>query len=248
MNTITSTANAQIKRLRALYKDKKLRFDEDVFVCEGKNFIKDIPSDITVEQLFIKESELSNMEGIAAGARDIYVVSDSIFDSVADTVTPSGIIAVAKRKEEQRDFSKEQRVLLLCGISDAGNMGTIIRTAAANGIQTVICADCVEPYNPKAVRASMCGIFYVNIIICDYNRALELLSEYSIVALDMNGQNIESYARAGKIAIAVGSEAHGVPEIIKKEAKVILSIPMQKGTVESLNAAVSAGIAMYLIK
>lgn len=243
---ITSSQNSKIKKLRSLFKDKKLRDSEGIFVLEGVNLVKDIPIGITVLELFIKESEYNKLAYLEDKFKqEASVVIDGIFDSAADTVSPSGVIAVVKKPIEKKVSG--EIILLTCGISDAGNLGTIFRTCAARGIKDVVCMDCCDAFSPKTVRASMGGIFYINICECTQNDVFNYLAGYDIISLDMNGESIYSYKRDGKIAIAVGSEAHGVAEIIIKQSKKIISIPMED-TVESLNAAVASGIAMYIIK
>lgn len=243
---ITSKANSKIKRLRSLYKDKKMRQNDGIFVCEGHNLIKDIPDNIKVIELFIRESEYNKLYYLEQNMNiEALILPDNMFDSVADTVTPSGVIALVE-KPESKDISGEI-VILLCGISDMGNLGTIIRTAAACGIDDIVCVDCADCFSPKTVRSSMGGIFYENIIECNLTKAFEILHDYDIISLDMKGISIHSYKKKGKIAVAVGSEAHGIPEEIKKKSKETICLPMREGRVESLNAAVSAGIAMYLL-
>lgn len=217
-----------------------------MFVCEGVNLVKDIPPHIVLRELFIKESRYNNLAYLEKKfGVEAYVLSDSIFDSVADAMSPSGVIAVVDKPETRK--VNGDIILLLTGISDAGNLGTIIRTAAARGIDTVVCMDCCEAFSPKTVRASMGGVCFVNIVECSEREVDAYLDGYNIISLDMGGESIYSYKRKGKIAIAVGSEAHGIAGFIREKSKKILCIPMAEGRVESLNAAVSAGIAMYLI-
>ena len=244
---ITTTQNSRIKNLRALYKDKNLRKTQGVFIAEGVNLVKDIPKNFLVKELYIKESkynQLTSLEkkfGIEAA-----VVKDGIFDAVSDTVTPSGVIALIE-KPEFRLKAEGEMVILLDGIKDAGNMGTIIRSSAAKGVKTVISINGTDAYSPKAIRASMGGIFYVNVIECSAEEALELLNGYKIVVLDMGGESIYGYKSGQSIALTVGSEAHGLSEVIKNKADDVIAIPMKTG-IESLNAAVSISIAMFLIK
>lgn len=244
---IQSTQNAKVKRLRSLYKDKKMRESESVFVCEGVNLVKDIPSDMLTSQLFIKESQYDKLSYIENKlGQEAYILPDGIFDSVSDTVSPSGVIAVVE-KPLSKEISGEI-ILLLSGISDSGNLGTIFRTSSALGIDDIICMDCCDAFSPKTVRASMGGVFYLNIIECTKENVDAYLNGYDIISLDMGGESIHNYKREGKIALAVGSEAHGVAKFIKEKSKKIICLPMIEGRVESLNAAVSAGIAMYMIK
>lgn len=242
---ITTSRNEKLKNLRALYKDKKLRSEQGVFIVEGVTIVKDIPPDAQVRQLFIKESKYSVLKNLEEKfSLEANVVADPIFDSAADTVTPSGVIAVVGRAAIRPVNGKI--ALLLDGVSDAGNIGTVIRSAAARGIDTIVSVNGADMFSPKSVRASMGGIFSVNCIECDTAEALRLLSEYDIVALDMGGKSIYGYKNPHKIALAVGSEAHGLGKEIRDCAKCALAIPMS-GKIESLNAAVSISIAMFIL-
>ena len=244
---ITSTQNSRIKNLRALYKDKNLRKTQGVFIAEGVNLVKDVSPCFIVRELYIKQSKYEQLEYIEKKFEtEAYVVKDGIFDAVSDTVSPSGVIAVIEKPVYEME-AKGETVILLDGICDAGNMGTIIRSAAARGISTIISVNGTDAYSPKAIRASMGGIFYVNVIECIPERALELLNGYKMVVLDMGGEDIYDYKPEYPIALAVGSEAHGLSETIRNKADKVIAIPMKTG-IESLNAAISISIAMFLIK
>lgn len=240
---ISSSANEKLKLLRLLYRDKKTRYERGEYVAEGATMVKDLDKK-AIKRFFVRESDLEEFLPLVENS-EYYVVKDTIFDGLADTVTPSGIIAVVEMPKSKEVVG--DTVVLLCGLSDCGNIGTIIRTACARGIKTVICAETADPYSPKSVRASMGGIAGSNILSSSYDEAIKLLDGYDIVALDMGGKSIYSYQKTGKIAIAVGNEAHGVPDIIVNKSKDIISLPMAEGGVESLNASVAAGIAMYLL-
>lgn len=242
---ITSTQNAKIKMLRAL-KTKKGREQYGFFCIEGVNLLKDLPTNSGIKELFIRQPDYEKLAflekkfGITAE-----IVADSVFDSVCDTVTPSGAIAYAAIPEYNE--IEGDTIGLLCGISDSGNMGTIFRTAAARGIKTLLMyGDCVDVYSPKVIRAGMGGTFSVKAVQVDDSNLDKLLEEYSLVGLDAGGSSIYQYERKIKLIIAVGSEAHGLPQSIKTRCAEILSLPMT-GAVESLNAAVSISIAMYLL-
>lgn len=247
---ISSTQNNHIKELRLLYKDKKARRSEGVFICEGYNICKDIPDQIKVKSCFIKQSEMDMLDYFTekfTGRTEVFAVADAIFDGIADTKSPSGVILVAERPYMNKDINKSNAVLL-CEISDPGNLGTIIRTAAAFGTDDIICVNCTDAYAPKSVRATMGGIFYTNVIeTTDYDEAFSILKDYHLIGLDMQGISIYSYKKTKRTAIAVGSEAHGLPKVVRDNCKNIISLPMKENRVESLNAAVSVGIAMFLI-
>lgn len=247
---ITARNNEKVKLLRRFINDKKTRQEYGVFVAEGKTLLTELPLSCPVLSFFIKQSVEGECRILSERfpSAEVSVLSDEVFDSVADTVTPSGAIAVIETR--YADKAEGDTVILMDGVSDAGNVGTIIRTASARGIKTVFCVHaCADPFSPKAVRASMGGIFKVNVVETDVMAALSLLKGYRLIALDMNGTDINEYrSNAKKIVIAVGNEAHGLSEEIRRGADDVVSLPMEEGGVESLNASVAAGIAMYMIK
>ncbi len=246
---ITARANEKVKFLRRLYAEKKLRTQEGVYIAEGSTLVRDLPLDTEVVCFYVRESDLERFASFCKKFpnTEVVIFSDAIFQYVTDTVEPSGILAVIKRKNRRE--TQGDIVLLLDGVSDAGNMGTILRTAAARGLDTVVCLHaCADPFSPKAVRASMGGVFYLNVLEETEEDLSSCLDGYSVLTMDMNGKSIYGYQRKGKIAIAIGNEAHGVSDFVRNISTETVSVPMQEGRVESLNAGVASAIAMYLIK
>ena len=244
---ITARSNERVKFLRRLINDKKERQESGLYVAEGVTLLSSVPENCAVKSFFIRASAETKVSEIVNrfSAAETIVLSDDVYDSVSDTVTPSGITAVIERPGSCE--IKGNLILVLDGVSDAGNVGTIVRTAVARGISDVVLVhSCADPYSPKAVRASMGGIFKINVIERAEN-AEELLAGYKVITLDMGGENIFEFEPKGKIALVVGNEAHGVSEEIRNLADATVAIPMKEDGVESLNAAVAAGIAMYLI-
>ncbi len=246
---ITARSNEKVKYLRRLIADKKAREEEGVYVAEGSIILSELSERDRVLAFFVRQTEEAKTEKIVSrfpGAEK-HLLSSDVFDSVSDTVTPSGIIAVVKKRVDLDEPG--DTVIVLDGVSDAGNVGTIIRTASACGIEdAVILHSCADPFSPKAVRASMGGIFKTNVRILTIEEAKDFLKDFCVVVLDMKGQSIFDYERKEKTAIVVGNEAHGVSTEVRTMAQDVVSLPMAKDGVESLNASVAAGIAMYLIK
>ncbi len=244
---IASSSNEKVKRLRSLYKDKKLRYENGVFVAEGENFVKDIPVDGRIKALYIREDNYEQLRYLEDKfGVEAVLIKDSVFNAIADTVTPSGVIAEVAINKNSAIVG--DLVMVLDNVSDAGNLGAILRTACAVGVVTIVCIDTVDPYSPKAVRATMGGINKLNIVATDTDSALSLLNDYEIISLAAGSKNIFNYKTKNKVALIVGNEAHGIQDKIIKASKAVLSIPMKSDSVESLNAAVSAGIAMYAIR
>ena len=245
---ITSIANEKVKLLRSLA-DHKGRKEHGLYLAEGANLVKDVPDEKSVRALFVKESKQEEFsELLSRFSVKPTLLSDDLFDRLSDTVTPAGIAALVEIPKSS-DISEvsEDKVIVLDHVSDAGNVGAILRTAVAAGYKKAILIGGADPYSPKAVRASMSAIFKISLCFCDEKSFLSSknLESYDIIVLDMLGENIFTHVQKGKFALVVGNEAHGVAAEIKAKGYK-LSIPMT--SMESLNAAVSAGVAMYLIE
>lgn len=244
MKYITSSANENIKLIRSL-SDKKARAKHSLFIVEGVNLLSDMPKGYAKE-LYIAESKkeafmpTSEKLGI-----EPTIVADFVFEKLSDTVNSQGIIAVCpipQTKEIKGDI-----VMVLDGISDAGNLGTIIRTAVAMGIEDIISINSVDAYSPKVVRSTMGGVYSANIVSFSYAGACDALKNYKVAILDMGGENVFDFIPETPLALVVGSEAHGVSKEMRELADKTLAIPMYGGKIESLNAAVSASIVMSTV-
>ena len=245
---ITSISNEKVKLLRSL-SEAKNRKALGLYVAEGANLVKDIPASSCVRMLFVKQSKTEDFADlIKKFSVETIVLSDELFDRVSETVTPAGVAAVLEiPKSVELSDIQDDKIIVLDEVRDAGNVGAVLRTAVAAGYKTAVCIGCADPYSSKAVRASMSAIFKIDLCFCDNNAFLSSknLVNYDIMILDMMGENIFSYVPRAKYALVVGNEAHGVNDDIKAVGRK-LSIPMTG--MESLNAAVSAGVAMYLLE
>lgn len=242
MNEITSAQNEKIKLIRSLG-NKKARKESGLFLIEGERAVFSAPEE-AIKEVFIASDKQDKYisEFTRRGVR-INVVRREIFERAALTEHSQGIIALANMPEE-KEISGDV-ICVLDGISDPGNLGTIVRSAAAFGVRDLILADCCDVFDPKVVRATMGGIFGMNFIICTRARTIELLNNYGFttVILDMDGENLYEWAPSGRIALTVGSEARGASEELRSVSGARIGIPMPGGT-ESLNAAVAASIAL----
>jgi len=242
---ITSIKNPKVQHVKRL-KDRAYRRSCGEFVVEGENFLKDIPSQTKVSTLFVDKDKFKEFEYIVERyvGDKIYLVDGKVMAVMSDTVTPSGILATVKINKV--DDKIEGNVAVLDGISDPGNMGTIIRTCAACGVENVIAIDCVDQYSPKVIRASMGGIFAVKVLEKSSIDALKILENHRVYALDMKGENLYTMEKFDlPFAIVVGNESKGLSKNFKEVSKII-SLPMS-GKIESLNAGVSMSVALYEI-
>lgn len=242
----SSKQNPIIKKI-ASYKEKKYRFQDGVFVTEGVKTVNE--AILNGQDVTIIAATEAVMPKIAACTAQVITVSDEVFKYISDETTPQGALAVIVRRTSAVK-KPTGSALILDGIKDPGNMGTIIRTAAALNYKDLYLIGCVDPYSPKCVRASMSGIYFVNIYETDLETALAAVksANLKVVALDMAGKDLKGCnPQKNGVCIIVGSEANGLSPAARKGADEILSIKMEAQS-ESLNAAVALSIAMYSLK
>ena len=261
MEIITANSNPKIRNINKLNKNAAFRKEEQVFIVEGSRMFRELPVD-RVKQVFVSETayrkyeaELS-VKGITEQAGRLVVVSDSVFQSMSQTKTPQGILAVVERYHYTMEdlisvMDKRENgntFLVLESIQDPGNLGTIVRTAEAADVTGIIIGgDSCDIYNPKVVRSTMGTIFRVPFVyVDDPARAVDRLKEHGIVVYGAHLDGCDLYA--GKLkrnnAFLIGNEGNGLTDELSSKADRLLRIPMA-GQVESLNAAISATLLAY---
>ncbi len=246
MREVISSKDNRIVRLARSLATKKGREESGLFLAEGGNLTRDIPESAEIAFYLVSESRAEEAEGLALARAEVYHVTDAVMKSVSDTVTPYGLAAaVVIPKREFR--LPAGNALLLDGVSDPGNVGTLLRTAAAAGFEDVYLLGCADPYSGKVVRASMGGIFRVRVTEVSETEALSLASDTRSVVLDMGGRDLTKDGLPAPVTLIAGSEAHGVREALKAAAAEVCSLPMKNQT-ESLNVAVAAAVAMYFVR
>lgn len=240
---LTSKNNPLIKETAAL-KDKKARKQQGMFLVEGRKMAVECQnSDFEIDRVFASESYAGDLP---FDERKIVRVSDDVLRFLSDEKTPQGILCRVKIPTCALAAPKE-KCLLLDGVADPGNVGTIIRTANAAGYEEVyLTEDCADPYSPKSVRASMSGVFFTKIYRANRAEILSVLADTPVILADMGGANVFSFCPPARFALAIGNEANGISDEVAKAATHTVKIPMQ-ATQESLNAAISAGIIMYVL-
>ena len=242
MEFIKSTQNTLIKRISAL-KDGKARKVEGMFIAEGVRIVLD--AGITPKYLFVDEAHVDFARSWESKC-SVYSVSKEVIAKLSDTKSPQGVVAVYDIPKN-RDYSMTgERAIILDGVQDPGNVGTIIRTAVASGYDIYL-INCADIYSPKVVRSTMSGVFKSNMHVVTYEQMKDILAKRGakLYSLDMGGQDIFETQFSTPYALLVGNEAQGISEWAKTNSDYIVSIPMRE-TIESLNAGVSAGIAMYV--
>ena len=246
---IQTTKNKTYKYIRSL-KQKKMRSANGVFTVEGVKSVTDAAAaGMRARLIAMSESYYSGGGGEAFGRERVIVVKDELFGGLCDTETPQGIIAVFDMFDGSAFSVKDNGIYVYCDrVSDPGNIGTIIRTADAAGIDGVMLSPgCADMYSPKTVRASMGSFFHIP-VRSDVNaeELFELKRKgYGIYAGALLSDSMP-YTEAdltGPSVIVIGNEANGVCDEILSESEHII-IPIY-GRAESLNAGVAAAVMIY---
>lgn len=256
MDIITSTSNDKVKHVTMLVNNAKARRKEGLFAVEGIRIASEIPENMLkecfVSEGFAAEHEISEIFGYKT---EPVIVSSAVFKKMSDTQNPQGILCVCGKNEETADdFLKERRsgkirLLILEGIQDPGNLGTMIRTAEGAGFDAIIADEnTVDVYNPKVTRSTMGSLFRVPVYYVNDLAALIddiRQSSVTVYAAHLNGEKSYKDIRYGdRVAFLVGNEGAGLSDGISAKADELVKIPMQ-GKLESLNAAVAAALLMY---
>jgi TrmH family RNA methyltransferase len=236
---ITSRANQLVKKIIAL-SDKKYRREYGEYLVEG---IKPVTECIAAGK---EVTLVLCTEDLSAQFKDATIVSDGVFSYISTEKSPQGVIAVVKIP----DCSVKKPIgncVLLDKLQDPGNVGTIIRTANAAGYDDIYMVNCADVFSPKAVRASMSGVFFVNIHIGTYEEIAKALQGFKFITADLDGENIFDFTAPENYCLCIGNEGNGISKEVKALSDYTVKIPMRQSC-ESLNAAISAAIAMYALK
>lgn len=249
---ISSPNNARLKRVQTLFQYGKRRRTERHFVLEGVRLVGDaLAANTSLEFILYRPAVASTdtvvvslLEQAKALAIQCLEVEEKLFNQLTDTPSPQGILAVSPFPELPLPDSPNL-VLILSSIADPGNLGTILRTAAAVGVDYVVLSPrSVDPYNPKAVRGGMGAHFRIPIQRWSWKQ-ISAIGLPLLVADAGGSSNIYEADFSAPAAIVIGSEAHGPDEQFLAMADQMISIPMASG--ESLNAAMAASVILYEI-
>lgn len=258
---ITSGNNQQIKNVTALIKKSKERRAQRKFVVEGPKMCFEAPAGwvkaIYVSEGFLEQKEqreqLERYLASDEGLRSICeVTSDAVFKAMSDTQTPQGILSVIRMPEYRLPdllCGKKTHLLVLEGIQDPGNLGTMLRTGEGAGISGMIVnRTTVDLFNPKVIRATMGSIYRVPFFVApDLGETIRELKESGVKLYAAHLKGRMAYDEPDYTegcGFLIGNEGNGLSDGIAELAGSYIRIPME-GKVESLNAAVSASLLMY---
>ena len=254
MKIITSKDNEIIKNIRKL-KEKKYRDANNEYLIEGIKLIKEAVEEkakiklIVVCEESIEDGDIDQKLLYEIAKYDCIYVNKKVFSILTDVQNPQGILAVIEKKNNEENINyKEDIIVVLDGIQDPGNLGTILRTIDSVGLsQVIVSKETADSYNPKVVRSTMGAIFRVNLIESeDLLQTLKNLKKhkYKIMATSLETNNSIYDVEYNKKVIVIGNEANGVSKNVLEYADEKIKIPML-GKTESLNASVATSIILY---
>lgn len=236
---ITSKANPLIKKIVSL-NEKKFRKAYGEYLIEGVKPVNEcIAAGFEITCIVCTEN-------LSIDYPNAVIVSDELFCRISSEKSPQGVLATVKLPDTSVK-APQGSCLLLDKLQDPGNLGTIIRTANAAGYEDIYLINCTDAFAPKAVRASMGGIFYVRIHEGSYDEVLSTFNDLPLICADMGGENVFEFTSPKKFCVCIGNEGNGLSQEVRSKADYTVKIPMRT-TCESLNAGVSAAIAMYALK
>lgn len=239
---ITSPKNEHIKELVKL-KDKKGRDESGLFLVETKHLVIEAARAGLIKELILEKDEIFPLD-----VPTTTYVTKEVLKKLSSMESPSNVMAVVYKRKEETNYG--EKILILDRVQDPGNLGTIIRSAVAFNIDTIICSnDTVDLYNPKVVRASQGMIFHIPVIVRDIKKVINELKskDYKIIGTKVScGADVRTSSIYSHFALIIGNEGQGVSKEIEDMCNEHLYIKMN-GNCESLNASVAASILMYEI-
>ena len=248
---ITSSQNPAIKRLKLLLVKSRERKKKSCFVIEGeRELLRAMEKGYQLESIFVKEKYLKDFQ-LKIKAH-FFELNEALFDSISIRSGSEKIIAIVKSKTHDLDqlkLNENSIVLVVEAPEKPGNIGAILRTASAAGMDAVIISNPrTDLYHPTVVRNSLGGVFALPIALDSSENVINYLKEKSlnIMAAALNGK-AQDYKKVSYIrptALVFGTEDMGLSSIWLDQADVIVKIPV-KPPIDSLNLSVSAGILMY---
>jgi TrmH family RNA methyltransferase len=238
---ITSLDNDRIKGYIKL-KDRKYRKKTNTFIVEGRHLVLEAYKAGKIIELILEKDEILPLD------LPIVYVTNEIISRISEMETPSTVMALCKMDENEEVTGN--KILMLDGIQDPGNLGTIIRSSLAFNVDTIVLSpECVDLYNPKVIRSTQGMIFGINIVRCELENVIEKLKQQEIPVYGTNveyGEDVTFLKEKDKTryGLVMGNEGQGVRREILDMCDKYLFIDMND-KVESLNVAVATSILLY---
>jgi len=254
LRRVSSRQNALVKELRRAFARGE-RADDGSVAIESVRIVEEaVRSGLKFRAVLFRESSAELAERllpqIAAGVETL-VLPDDVFDSAVATESPQGVAALVRVKEHALDDvlrAAEPLVVVVAGVQDPGNLGTIVRSAEAFGAHGVLLAEkTVSAFNPKAVRASAGSLFRVPVVSVAMDAAMAELKARGlrlVATSSHKGTALDEAKLTGGVALCIGSEGAGLSRAVLSKMDEVVAIP-HSPRVESLNAGVAASIVLY---
>lgn len=249
MDIISSKTNGAVKMLRELLREKKIRDEREMFAVEGDHLCGEAAG-LGGVSLFAYTQQAAEkypetVRTLSGCAEKSVVITVALCEYISDTKTPQGMFAAAY-KPEKRLPENARRLVILDGVQDPGNVGTIIRTAEAFGIDgAVLLSGCADAWSPKTLRASMGSVFRLPFVNCDVEELSGLTEGFTLYGamLDDSAKRLGKTVFPDKTAVVIGSEGRGISSEAVGICNEKIYIPI-KGA-ESLNAAMAAAVLLW---
>lgn len=255
MEKITGKNNDLIKNVKKLLSSSKQRREQSLFVLEGARLVFDVLNSFYKVKYFLVtesayEKYIEQSDEMVNASEEAYMISSELAEKLSDTKSTQGVFAVCcMNRDNDFKLSDNSKMIALDNVQDPGNLGTIIRTAEALGIDSVIVGGGCDIYNPKVLRASMGSILRMNIVQTeDLISKLNALKANNISIYGTSPSNrakpiTEIDFSSGSVCV-IGNEANGISDEVKALCDSLVTIKML-GRAESLNASVAAAITMW---
>lgn len=246
---ITSHFNPRVKYVRRLQAERRFRYREQAFVVEGTRWLSDLArSAVTPREIYCTadwQQSAANEALLATLSAPVTLVEPAILADMSDTETTPGVLAVVRMLDRPLPDALSL-LLILDAIANPGNLGTMLRTAAAAGVGAVLLGPgCVDPYNPKVVRGSMGALLRLPFAAMSWEKIANAVDGMAVwLAAAEGGEVYSNIDWQRPSALIVGSEASGANTAAQELASGLVTIPMHDET-ESLNAAVAAAVVLF---
>jgi len=247
MSVIASRDNPRVKRWRALMSDTRTRRKEGRAIIEGEHLVTAcIDAGWRLETLILSEASSFRFKSLESSASATAVLADAVFHSISEIESPTGIAAEIALPDPKADLRSARSCVFLERIQDAGNVGTILRSAAAFGIgHAVLGPGCADAWSPKVLRAGMGAHFSLQVLEAkDLPAAIERFGDRIACTVVRGGTPLRDADLSGRLGWIFGSEGQGVSPALAARAALRITIPVP-GTAESLNVAAAAAICFY---
>lgn len=254
MQVISSKDNDLIKHIRKL-KDKKYRDENNEYIIEGVKLIEEaVKENAEIKKVIVCDDttrtyEIPTNVMLEIAKYECVYVTEKIFNLITQVTNPQGIMAIVKKNVTNSEIDYSQDIIVvLDGVQDPGNLGTILRTVDSVGLtQIIVSKETADAYNPKVVRSTMGAIFRVKIIESeDLQETIKQMKKhhFKLMVTSLQANNSIYDIGLNKKIIVIGNEANGVSKALQDMADEKVKIPML-GKTESLNASVATGIILY---